>query len=197
MPRIYSYVITHDHGFAPNPHGGLCTLATCKPVIRRSAQIGDWLFGTGSKSLHLEGSLIYAAEIDAICTLAEYGADPKYASKRPSATQDEASRHGDNIYFKAYDGEWTQRKNIHHDSSQAQRDLSGLNVLIASRFWYFGSSPEKIPCHLLHIIKKGPGHKCDSSFESLTLMQDWLSFFSPGINAKPMSSGKCGGCKVY
>ncbi|WP_347927045.1 hypothetical protein [Pseudomonas helvetica] len=41
MSRIYSYVITHDHGFAPNPHGGVLTLATCKPVIRRTAEKGS------------------------------------------------------------------------------------------------------------------------------------------------------------
>ena len=196
MPKIYSYVITHDHGFAPNPHGGVCTLATCKPVIRRSAQVGDWLVGTGSKSLGHDCSVIYAAKIDSICTIAKYGADPKYAGKRPSATQDEASRHGDNIYYKGDAGEWVQRKNIHHDSYHAQRDLSGLNVLIATRFWYFGYSPEKLPAYLVHIIKKGPGHKCDASTESLSLLQDWLSSCSPGINAKPLSSGQCGGCRV-
>ena len=35
--EIFSYVITHDSGFAPNPFGGFLTLATCKPKIRKSA----------------------------------------------------------------------------------------------------------------------------------------------------------------
>lgn len=32
---LYSYVVAHDFGFAPNPFDGLCTLATCKPDIRK------------------------------------------------------------------------------------------------------------------------------------------------------------------
>jgi len=30
MPRLFSYVVDHDYGFAPNPSGGFCTLAKCK-----------------------------------------------------------------------------------------------------------------------------------------------------------------------
>ena len=37
---LYSYVITRDYGFAPNPFGGICTLATCKPGIRNHAKVG-------------------------------------------------------------------------------------------------------------------------------------------------------------
>ena len=40
---LYSYVITRDYGFAPNPFGGICTLATCKPGIRNHATVGDWV----------------------------------------------------------------------------------------------------------------------------------------------------------
>ncbi len=46
---IYSYVLRYDDGVAPNPFFGFCTLAVCKPVIRRKAQVGDWIIGTGSK----------------------------------------------------------------------------------------------------------------------------------------------------
>ena len=31
MPRLYSYVLRKDTGFAPNPYSGYCTLACCKP----------------------------------------------------------------------------------------------------------------------------------------------------------------------
>ncbi|MBC6697349.1 Nmad2 family putative nucleotide modification protein [Hymenobacter puniceus] len=47
---LYSYVLRFDTGDAPNPYGGVCTLAVCKPAIRRTAQIGDWILGTGSKN---------------------------------------------------------------------------------------------------------------------------------------------------
>ena len=33
---LYAYIMTDDKGFAPNPFSGICTLACCKPAIRRS-----------------------------------------------------------------------------------------------------------------------------------------------------------------
>lgn len=33
--KIFTYIMTDDRGFAPNPYFGLCTLACCKPKIRR------------------------------------------------------------------------------------------------------------------------------------------------------------------
>lgn len=33
---LYSYVVSTDSGFAPNPFFGVCTLACCKPAIRRA-----------------------------------------------------------------------------------------------------------------------------------------------------------------
>ena len=35
MPKVISYVMTYDTGFAPNPYFKKLTLATCKPVIKR------------------------------------------------------------------------------------------------------------------------------------------------------------------
>ena len=34
---VYSYIVAYDSGFAPNPFHGTCTLACCKPTIRRTA----------------------------------------------------------------------------------------------------------------------------------------------------------------
>ena len=45
--KIYSYIVKRDYGFAPNPFYGYCTLATCKPVIRKHAEIGDIIVGIG------------------------------------------------------------------------------------------------------------------------------------------------------
>jgi len=35
IDRLYLYTMTYDSGFAPNPFHGICTLACCKPGIRR------------------------------------------------------------------------------------------------------------------------------------------------------------------
>lgn len=48
---LYAYSITRDFGFAPNPFHGICTLATCKPRIRKAANIGDWILGIGGANL--------------------------------------------------------------------------------------------------------------------------------------------------
>lgn len=34
--KIYTYIMTDDYSFAPNPYFGLCTLACCKPKIRKA-----------------------------------------------------------------------------------------------------------------------------------------------------------------
>lgn len=39
-PTLFSYCIPYDDGAAPNPFWGLCTLAICKPRIRRAAKEG-------------------------------------------------------------------------------------------------------------------------------------------------------------
>ena len=52
MPRLYSYVVDHDHVFAPCPFDGFCTLAKCKYGTKKRnivemAEVGDWIGGTG------------------------------------------------------------------------------------------------------------------------------------------------------
>jgi hypothetical protein len=51
ISSLYSYVVRSDSGFAPNPFGEYCTLACCKPQIRKRARVGDWIVGCGSKAL--------------------------------------------------------------------------------------------------------------------------------------------------
>lgn len=41
----YSYIVARDYGFAPNPFYGICTLATCKPIIRKHCEVGDYVIG--------------------------------------------------------------------------------------------------------------------------------------------------------
>src|SRR5678816_873168 len=54
--RIYRYIVRVDSGAAPNPFGGWCSLAICKPAIRRTAQRGDWIIGLRS---HQPDHVIY------------------------------------------------------------------------------------------------------------------------------------------
>lgn len=75
MPRLFSYTILRDDGAAPNPFRGLCTLAICKPQIRRKAAVGDWVVGLGSKrapSGNLAGRMVCAMRVDQVLTLRDY-----------------------------------------------------------------------------------------------------------------------------
>jgi hypothetical protein len=63
QPNLYSYCILQDNGSAPNPFWGTCTLAICKPKIRKSAEVGDWLAGTGSSKNGFQNQLVYAMKV--------------------------------------------------------------------------------------------------------------------------------------
>ncbi len=185
MNRIFSYVITHDTGFAPNPYGGILTLATCKPKIRKAGKAGDWLLGTGSKKTVGSGRLVYAAQIAEVRPLAEYGANPIYNFKIPRLSGASWHRHGDNIYWVDAHGEWHQRRNLHHSIEHMKRDLSGENVLVCNEFWYFGKQAPPFPDELKFLVKDGPGHKTDSTPRHFDILKSWLSSFQPGMHGIP------------
>ena len=77
---LYSYVVTVDTGFAPNPFHGVCTLACCKPDIRRTAKEGDYVVGLGPK--HLGNRLVYAMQVTEIMDLDSYWNDERFRIKR-------------------------------------------------------------------------------------------------------------------
>lgn len=161
--RLFSYKLTHDGGFAPNPFWGILTLATCKPQIRLHKHPGDWIAGFTSTALCADAvgqeRLIYLMQIDRKLQIARYFRDPAFAKKIPvrhSARQVE--RVGDNIYrprnaSASAPSDFTQVPNdSHYDGTKGctigesqRRDLSGVYVLIATRFAYFGGVPLLIP----------------------------------------------------
>lgn len=78
--KLYSYIVKHDAGLAPNPFWGKLTLNVCKPDIRKTASVGDWVIGTGSKNVKTKsgdikdysGRLVYAMKITSKITMKEY-----------------------------------------------------------------------------------------------------------------------------
>lgn len=81
MSKVFSYIVARDYGFAPNPFYGVLTLATCKPVIRKTASIGDFIIGCSNKALG--NKLIYMAKVSEILTFDQYWNDPRFAKKKP------------------------------------------------------------------------------------------------------------------
>ena len=148
---LYSYVITRDYGFAPNPFHGVCTLATCKPVIRRVATVGDWIIGTGSAGYGRTGQLICAMRVSEAMSFEAYWTDPRFLAKRPILTGSRMQAFGDNIYSRDAEGQWKQLDSHHSlpggvtNQANVSDDTQTDRVLIANEFRYYGTDAPLIP----------------------------------------------------
>lgn len=150
--NLYSYVVRYDSGFAPNPFYGCCSLATCKPMIRKAAQVGDWVVGSGSaaKAANRGGTLVYAMEVSEILTFEQYFADKRFTGKKPVFTGSKKQVRGDNIYFRCADG-WNQLNSFHSNEDGSRhadhvaRDTAVNRVLVSFNYVYFGANGPEIP----------------------------------------------------
>lgn len=159
MSNIYIYVVDRDFGFAPNPFHGYCTLATCKPGIRKGAQVDDWVIGVGGLRLKATGRCIFAMRITRKITFNEYWTNPAYFDKKPVRNGSRRMMVGDNIYH--YDSahkKWHQADSHHSNADgsvnpdNVDRDTKSDNVLISEHFFYFGRKAPIIPNGLLRAI---------------------------------------------
>lgn len=184
--QIRSYVVRFDCGFAPNPFGGYLTLATCKPRIRKHANRGDLIVGTGSAQSVGSNRLVYAGIVSQVVPIEDYGSLEEFTDKRPFFRGEDWKRFGDNCYFKR-NGEWVQRQNPFHGSESQSKDLSGENVLICDQFWYYGRKAIVIPKRFHGLIKAGPGHKIIGNSDPLTArFASWLNEKSQGRHGYPV-----------
>jgi len=105
--RLFSYVVEHDEGHAPNPHFRICTLCRCKfrksPKGRRNivelAQPGDWVIGTGGANPLRSagrGKLVYAMQVEEKLTRQQYYEDNRFERKKPLPSGSYDRKHGDN-----------------------------------------------------------------------------------------------------
>ena len=160
MAKLFSYVVDHDYGYAPNPEKGLCTLAKCKYGTKKRniveiAQVGDWLAGTGGadpKKSAGHGKLVYAMRVDDKTTLGDFCR----SNDRIDATYD--------------------------------IPVKGRSALLSGHFFYFGRNAIKIseiPTeHLDYEFEKtGPGYRCDFSEEFVEDFANWLQDnFKTGVH---------------
>lgn len=149
--RLYSYVVARDYGFAPNPYHGVCTLATCKPMLRSKASAGDWVVGTGSASNGLTGHLVYAMRVTETVTFDAYFADTRFQRKKPNLSGSLKQAFGDNIYSSTQDGGWNQLDS-HHSLENGAPNPENINndtqtdrLLVSDHFAYFGEDAPEIP----------------------------------------------------
>lgn len=191
-PVLFSYCIPVDDGAAPNPYSGICTLTICKPVIRRTAEIGDWIIGTGSKNSpigDISKNVVYIMEVTDKKSLQDYDKFclEQYPSKIPDWDNvDFRIRLGDCLYDYSTNPP-TQRKGV-HDEDNIKRDLGGEYSLISNHFYYFGDNPIDLPKELYPIIKEGQAHKSKSNEKYFEEFIEWVSNlkFEPNIlHGKP------------
>ncbi|MBB5207903.1 hypothetical protein [Chiayiivirga flava] len=188
MTRIYSYVVRYDSGFAPNPFYGLCTLATCKPTIRKNAKVGDWVIGSGSneRKIRRGGHLVYAMRVTDAITFDQYSTDPRFESKKPFRNGSRKQSCGDNIYFReGPDKDWRQRDSFHSrpdglmNEQHVARDTGVDRVLISDHFLYFGGEGPALPEDLKDkkgrsIYKAGIGEVTFDDPALITKFQQWI-----------------------
>ena len=157
--RLFSYKLESDTGFAPNPFFEVLTLATCKPQIRKSKRVGDWIAGFTSKALCGdnvgEERLIYVMQVTGKIPLSEYFFHPDFQNKIPDLSCKEfVYQAGDNIY-KLHGTGFVQIPNRNHTLNDQRHDLSGEFVLVSTQFFYFGKNPLEIPEHVRPTIPRG------------------------------------------
>lgn len=194
----YSYVIVRDYGFAPNPFYGFCTLATCKPRIRKSATVGDWIIGCGSAKYNISGYIVFVMRVDLKLNFNDYWTGDRYKCKRPVMNGSLKQMYGDNIYhFERRTGIWVQEDSHHSEEDGSEnernktRDLQSESVLISSKFWYFGSKSLKVPLRFrrenLDICCTSRGNKIIRDENLIYQFVSWLETnAAPGYNANPM-----------
>lgn len=162
MLKVYRYVIDHDMGFAPNPFYGVCTLATCKPVIRKCASIGDFVLGFGSAKSEIRYKLIYWLKVDEIIKFDAYWNDVRFQNKKPIVNGSHHKFHGDNIYGMGKSGSLVQAHSFHSmpDGSMNMLNFktdtgSTHNVLIGREFGYYGEKAIELPHELREAVGQG------------------------------------------
>ncbi|MCK6533077.1 MAG: hypothetical protein L6Q84_08905 [Polyangiaceae bacterium] len=197
-PDLFSYCIPYDDGAAPNPYWGVCTLVICKPAIRRSAKVGDWVLGTGSMHARLgngdtqdmSGRVVYAMRVTRKLTMKEYDAFTRSELKQkiPAwGSRDPRRRVGDSIYDFSKGEPPRQRRGV-HVAANVQTDLGGKHALLSDDFFYFGDAAPEIPKSLRAIAQNQQGHRRKLNRPYVHRFESWirsLGYQSGTVLGKP------------
>lgn len=171
--RLFTYKVAFDAGNAPNPFGNVCTLAICKPAIRRVADVGDIIVGLAPGH---EGRIVYCMQVTDKkswgnyidqCTHKSCVLDkPEYAKLGIKVPKSELDQ-GDCIWHNAAT---YQRVRPSHSGHEGHQDFdhdvkNGVNVLLSTAFWYFGKGDVfdiKLRNDLKDLVP-GRGHRSNSN----------------------------------
>lgn len=181
MPRLFTYTVARDYGFAPNPFYGLCTLATCMPGIRKGAVEGDWIVGGGTKTKNRGGHIVYAMRVTEVMPFDHYWRDQRFILKRPDLYSSFKRAFGDNIYSRDPNtGRWLQADS-HHSYENGQRNAHNVDhdtkadrILFSDDFIYWGGAGPKMPVFHGCDLYFGRGYKNSYSEEVVQEFIAWI-----------------------
>lgn len=144
---IWRYVLVSDDGLAPHIGKGKCSLAVCKPMIRRHAQPGEWVIGF-AKAAECKGYPLvkYVMQITESELFKDYC--KTWAGKRRDAIY---------CYDDDANGVWLDNGYRDHDPSEGDlgyRDKGGKCVLISNNFVHFGDKPRNLMFELMPICNR-------------------------------------------
>lgn len=123
--KIYFYKMIVDNGGAPCVQDGLLSLAICKPQIRSTIDIDNFIIGFGSNVL--DNKLIYIAQVTNKLLDGEYYKQEKYFYR------------DDCLY--SFDGQQYSRREDkkYHISNNTPNDEGNDIVLLSDNYRYFGN----------------------------------------------------------
>jgi hypothetical protein len=206
MSKIYFYKLIADNGGAPCVAKGLLSLAICKPMIRRTAEIGNIVIGFAANSLSEDNRLIYVARINEKLINGDYYRPGKYNGR------------ADCIY-EWRNGRFVPRAGALYHGSPGDLvhdlghhpDYPRANTLFSQEFCYFGASGTDAYKKAFPIVAKavktlGRGHRVHHDPNLLTALEklaNWScsleSASTQGEPTNPPSRGislRGGGCGV-
>ncbi|GGD44387.1 hypothetical protein GRI62_10650 [Erythrobacter arachoides] len=172
MTRAYRYILTHDSGMAPCPDGGLISLATCKPVIRRVARPGDWVLGFRPGSLE-RGLMLWAGRVAEKMSHGEY--------------QRQHGNRSDAVYRMGKNGDYERLDPAYHPSqAEMDRDVREPVLLFDKAVSvYLGGQPASLPDTLAQLAAAGRGHRVSEvAPDELAALERWIGALTPAPSVR-------------
>ena len=197
--NLYTYAVQRDFGFAPNPFGGVCSLACCKVRLRKVAEEGDWIVGIGGSKSGRQGRVMYAMVVEESLTFGEYWDDPRFQFKKPVLEGTHKGFFGDNIYSWDRTSGCYRQADSHHShydgtasADNIQRDLGVDRVLLSTDYLYLGADAVLPPDHISNLTgERFPRTSVRDYYggyspEMIEAVTDWLrSSFEWGLQGLP------------
>ncbi|MBU6399086.1 MAG: hypothetical protein KGS61_02100 [Verrucomicrobia bacterium] len=183
-PLLFSYVVDHDLGYAPNPFYRSCILSHCKfdksgrrSNLIESARKGDWIVGTGGKSNRTapHGKIIFAMQVEEKPAIGNLFSDERFARQ--------------------------VRKAGYRHVAHVPNGTHGKWFLVAFKhFYYFGRDAIDIPSRFRcwhqagwptqRLEKLGPRYKRNFSPEFIQSFVHWIKRRKPGRRGRlPVGGG--------